>query len=744
MAAQADPADPADQADQATQADPVDLIDPAQPEALVFGLLPTTPEKIREVLLGDDPAIDAQKRDWAAGKLVEMMASEDERWSPRAERAFVELIADSAPASARLSLIRALADSAWQGRPSVGQALYDLRGSLKSELEADWARVLGRFEIEAIAEAVQAQALDKEAELEKRRLAIRVLSEHRQRYAARTLIALSESDDDPLIRDDAFDGLARLSHQALAPRETLYWKQWLDQVDAMSTSQWRHYLHRNLLVASTRQARMDAEIRDRLLRSQRALYRATAEAQRPALLAQMLGDALVSVRSSAMDLARQRAEDGGEFDESLRAELRERLADENPRLREDSATLLGQLLDAPAADAIAKRLERGDETSQSVQRAYLVALTAMPREQALAPAAERLRDPSLQDTAAGMLAAAYRAQLGDRAFWDSVQAAVQESLDGVSKPKAQLVTLLGLVVNKDNDLVWSRIDNWLGAEDDLVRVAAARTWSESGRPLVVLARRIDDPVIRPIALKAVIDRGDDPQTLAAVIQRRPTEAEDLRLWDQALVAIASRVSSDALLNAIDQLASIQVIENLPTRQLREQMLSAAIDAIDPDQPPSAQRAALLLRRAQTRDADTAPALIVLDYRAALESLDLLTAAQIDRARRGLTLALLADDGRIEQALAVAAEVLEPEGTLIPNAADDPLVRALIAAIRANIDQGRKDDATQLLTGLRALLAGQVSADTDAQLIKLQEQIDQEQAPPPVAPADPPPAPAPAA
>ncbi len=653
-------------------------------------------------------------RQHAAEVLIEL-AREDRQG---ARDAAAGLLSDDQPKQTRRALLQSLARSARLPGGELPDAVLGMMTTLPAEWEADWSAVLGRYESQRIADQLAELAGDEQAGLEQRRLAIRVLGEHRRPFAADHLMGLTSVNRLEQVQGWAFDALANLSHQPGLGRDRAAWAKWYNDVREMKAEQWQRMLHENLLRLTRGKQTDGQQVLDRLIQSQRALYVATGPEQRPALLMQMLQDPLDPVRVLAVDLARQRAEDSGAFGEELRDQLRQRLDDPVARVREESATLLGQLLDEAAADAMAQRLAGGAELEASVRRAYLLALTQMPRAEALEPVFDLLGDVALQPAAAGMLAAGHRADLGDELFWERVRGSVRVSLEGVDAPRPQMVTLLGLVIAADDTDGWSRIGGWLNAENERVREAAARVWAGSERSLAVLAERSDDAVIRPIALRAIAERGERNETLSAVAARRPDEADDVRLWEQAMVALAGRVPPGMLLSAVEGLSD----QSGETRQVREQMLTASIDRADKPDPPTRADLRLLIARAQVRVLADAPALVILDYEAALEHQGTLTAPQADQARRGLTNAYLAD-GRIDDALQTADDVLKPEGELIENAAADGLIDSLIASARQAAEQGRKGHATKLIAGVRRLLGESLPVGREAELKAVQAELD---------------------
>jgi hypothetical protein len=642
-----------------------------------------------------------------------------------ADRAVASLLANDRPLHARKAMLFAIERAEDADEVSVlADATLAMREALPTELEEVWVRTLGRIESDDNAEALADTAKDEQASLSQRRLAIRALGEHRRLFAATPLMELTSVNRLPQVQAWAYDALANLSHQDTLGQDRAAWADWYNQASDLNATEWQRMLHTNLLQKNRNQRATDTRVRDKLIQTQRALHRATPPGQRPGLLVEMLQDPFAPTRLLAMDLVRQRLEDGGDFGALLREQLRARLNDDLARVREESATLLGQLLDAQAGDLIAERLASGNEGDASVERAYLIALTQMPRSVALSPGYEMLRNPLLQAQAAGMLAASHRAGQGDGDYWEDVRDRVRELLDGVESPRPQMVSLLGLVIEPNDDASWRRIAGWVNAEDERVRAAAARVWAGSDRPLTILAERSDDPVIRPIALRAIAERGTAVQTLSAIAQRRPTEAEDIRLWDQAMTAMAGRVEPAALADVINSLAD----RNGETRQVRQRMLTAGIDQSADEDPPSAERLSLLLARARVRVLEDAPALVILDYEAALQHAEKLNDAQRYNARKGLAIAYFAD-ARVDDAIRVASQLLKPDGTLVADANTSPLLMELIDVAKLAIDQGRAADAGTLIAGLRDIFGLSLSAANTERLNLLQARIDEAATPP---------------
>jgi len=602
-------------------------------------------------------------------------------------------------------------------RGELANVIAGMRTRLPAEIERNWAAALGRYELESTARELEGVAEDRRATLEQRRLAILALGEHRRAYAAEVLVGLTNLNELETVQNWAFDALANLSHQPHLGRDRKQWAAWWDKARGLGTADWQRLLHQNLMQLTAQQRAMDQQLRERLIRSQRELYRATRAEDKPAVLATMLRDPLPSIRELGLDIARQRAEDGQTFTEPLLVELRTRLTDDQARMREQAATLLGQLLDADAADRMAERLAEDMESVASVQRQYLLALAKMPREAAIEPAYDMLTDRAVQTEAASAMAAMIRAELVPQAMRRRVRSQVRQALEGVQVPQPELVTLMGQVLEADDE-DWQRIVAWLDIADDRVRDAAARAWADSGRPLLVLAERSDDPVIRPIALMAIAAHGKREVTLLAIAMRRPEVDENDR-WRDAMVSMAPRVSPTALLETIEELEKA----GSATRTVRELMLTAAIDAAVRNDPPTEAYLKLLLARAQTRPLSETAELVVLDYEALLPHLELLSETDADLALRGLTAAYLAND-RLDDAFATAKRVLlKEDGSVALGASDDPLVEVFITSARRSLELDRTDLAVQVLGSMREMLGGGIRPELGQRLSELQRDID---------------------
>lgn len=598
-----------------------------------------------------------------------------------------------------------------------------MRTRVPADIEQVWVQALGRYELERIADQLEAIARDSRATPEQRRLAILALGHHRRAFAAEVLMDLIGVRNNPGVRGWAYEALGALSHQPNLGQDEAAWGAWWEDARRYDRTQWQRALHENLLLLTAEQRARDRQLRERLIQSQRALVSASRPEDRPQVIAGMLDDPLESIRNLGVSLARQQLEDGYEIPEALRGALRGSLDDASARVREQAAVLLGQLLDAQAATVMANRLAGGHENVAAVQRQFLLALSRMPSEGVVAPAYEMLADPALRAEAAAALAAAVEQGHVTDSMQGQIRDRVHESLENVQIPQPEIVRLLGQVIDEDDEN-WPRIIGWLDSGDDQVKDAAARVIAGSGRSLLVLAQRIDDPVIRPIALRAIEHHGSAAVTLASIILKRPDGPSDLALWESALVAMAARVPTDSLLESLEDLERMEK----GTRATRVRMLVAATQRDGRPDPPSEYDLKLLLMLAKARQGGDAPRLRVNDYQAALPFLETLGDADRGELLRGLTQAYL-DIGSTEEAFETARKVLfNDAGEVLADASTDPLMPVFTAAAQQALDLGQTDRAQAIVTGLRETLGTAITPELGLKLEQIQTAIDTPPAP----------------
>lgn len=697
------------------------VIDPAQ--------LPPAVEAAYRRLA--EPTLGLAQRVEAASQLLAMPND------PDAARVVTFVLSPSRDSHWWRPMILAVASRTAPPPPYVATALENLPRHIDDWLAGDLATALSRIDDDRLVRRLTAMAQNPVAGPTARRVAVLALGRVRTQRTAQVLIDLTAPAEDPAVQAAAFDALALLSGIEDIGEDRYRWRQWWDQASRLSEEQWQSQLVENFADRQTQAGLTYQQLEDRLLDSQRALYRATLPQDRPAVLTHMLSDSLPAIRLLAMELSLQRLLDDMEFPPTLRVALRGRLTDERADIRERAALLLRDLADADAADIVARRLARGEETATAVVSAYLKLLTRLPRLAAVEPAYELLNDQVLRADAAGALAAAHDAQLlGDRLSQRSLRR-VRRDLERHAVPEPQIVTLLGRIGEAED---YQLIARWIDSSDQKVKQAAAAAWAQSNRSLRLLAERAADPVISPIVIRAAQQRGDDPMTLRALAQHRPTSEHTVGAWEQALVAMAGRVPREAVLDTHLALNRQSAVSGL----LLEQVLSAAIDRpADNTTPQTIAR--LHLERAQIRQSMDRLQLAVADYEAAAVNREELSPSQRERLDRQGIATLLAV-GRIDSAFEWTRRLLGVDNGQVLPATDDPMIDLLIKHAGKLGESDKRDDALGMLSKLRLLLGPRIKPEVAQRIALLQAQLNgqtpQPEPEPQPGPAPTPPTPAP--
>lgn len=584
--------------------------------------------------------------------------------------------------------------------------------------QAALAEALGRFTDRKLVEKLVASATDPGRATAERRGAILALGHHRTTEVAEHLINLSDLRQAEPLQEAAFQALTTLTGLDEYGRDRAAWVDWWNNARRWNQARWQERLMANLARRNAVHRQEQHVIEDRLLDSQRALYRTTTPEDRPAVLAYMLADALEPIRQLAIDLCLQRMVDEQDFDEPLRQALRVRLDDTSPNVRRRAALLLRDLGDAPAADRIADQLSRKSEANVSVLRAYLLTLTRAPRGLAVEPALELLEEPTLRGEAAGALAAAHDAGLLSRKQSQAAAKRIGKFLETNSLPPAPVATLLGQVGDEED---WRRIAGWIESGDAGLKRAAASAWANSDRSLKLLADRVGDPVIEPIVLAAAVRRGDDPWTLRALADHRPAQATAAGSWEQALVAMSGRVQPAVVLETVQRIEGAGYDASLLDR-----MLSAAIDR---ETPASAtDLVPLLLKRGEMRLASASPAEALADYervlalQAELPAGSRLSSDAVDRLTRGRIHAHL-QVGQLDEAFDAARGLLgyAQPGAALPRT-DDPIIDQFLDVARTHAEAGRREPARRMLTRLRLLLGPAIKPEVAQRIALLEAEL----------------------
>jgi len=621
--------------------------------------------------------------------------------SREAEQALNSALAAGQDPQAWRAVLLAIASSVADPREEVALPVYSLMMRVDEALVPEWADAMGRFdrdekwrrELEDVAEDAG------KADTERAR-AIAALGRFREKSVAGTLIELTELDQPPAVQEAAFAALATLTGIDSFGADRQAWNRWYREARRLSDAKWHRHLVENFTRRAASGHAKRQQLEDRLLESQRALYRTTSAQDRPAVLAYMLADPLPPIRQLGMDLIQQRLVEGQAFDEPLRQALRARLEDPVPEIRQRAALRLRDLADKPAADIVAQRLSSGAEQVAGVLRANLLLMATLPRAGAADAALNMLARPELRAEAAGALASMHEADLLSRRQSEKARKELRRVMGEQATPAPAEIILLAAVGDEDD---WNRVARWVDHPDPAIKEAAAKAWAQSQRSLKLLAERAGDPIIQPIVIAAAIERGDDPWTLTALAPHRPEQAFAVEQWERALVALAGRVEPEAVMKAADALA-----QGGASAALIESLYTASIDRdADAEQKPAAWPA-LVLRRAQLRLEEGEAALAAADFERLAGENARLTAAQRDARDRGLIAAYLQTHADDKAVAAITALLSDGNGGLRAGATDDPIMGQVIDAAEDHARAGRDKQAIALLDRLRDMLGPRIS------------------------------------
>ena len=692
------------------------LLLPALAAAQTTSAPPELPGSAAEAFLRlvDDNLSSLERRDAA----MDLLTSD----TRDARRALKSVLNEGVPSTAWQAVAEAVAIHPQEPPRELAAPMVNLLGRADQRIQVALAEALGRYDRREVVEPITKAATHQGLSFAVRRGAILALGHQRTKDAAEVLTDLIQADQPDAVQNAAFDALIRMTGLESYGHDRDRWNAWWRSARRWSDDRWRERLMGTLARQDARRRVQQQVLQERLLESQRALYRTTSPEDRPAVLAYMLGDSLQVVRQLAIDLSLQRLVEDRPFDEPLRQALRGRLDDTDRNIRARSALLLRDLADSAAADRVAQRLARRQEDAVTVLRADLLLMTRMPRPQAVEPALDLLDHHELRGEAAGALAAAFDAGLLTKKQGQSAAKRIRRFLEDNPTPAPQVATLLGKV-GDDED--WSRIAAWIDSPDGALKRAAAAAWADSSRSLQILADRVSDPVIEPIIIAAARRSGADPWTLRALAQHRPSGSPSAQAWESALVAMSGRVEPSVVL---------ETVQRLETRggstALLDQMLSASIGG-QADATPSQAMVPLRLKRAELRlTADEAGNALV-DYQRVLEiertaePAFRLSLQARQRLQRGTIRAHL-QLGQPDEAFAVARELLEVDGEGGPGRTEDPIISEFVEAARRYAQGNQGDRARQVLIDLRGLLGSSMRPEIAQRIALLEIEIRRDQ------------------
>lgn len=605
------------------------------------------------------------------------------------------------------------------------------------------ARALGRFDDRGLARRLIETAKDRSADIGRRVTAVTALGQRRSKGTAKALIGLLDETQAEEVREAAFGALVDLTGINAHGRDAGLWRQWWEEHKDRPAERWwaelaGRFARRAEDLAGQRQGAVG-----RLVEVTRQLYRAAGQDERQTMLLGMLGDGFEAIRQLALDLSEQRLIDGDPIGAGLREGLRQRLADTSVAIRRGSAQLLLDLSDEQAAATAAQRLLTGVERDPEVIGVYLAIMARSPRPEVVDRALEWLEDSRLGGQAAGVVSAAAAVGMLDEEQWTKAVWSVRRQLAEGRVPDPKFVELLGRLGGNED---WDWIQQWIRSPDDNIKRAAAQVWADSDRSLVELAKLTGDPVIQPIAIEAARRRGYQLQTFLALVGHEPKEEQVQRAWQRALVAMAWRMEPAEVVLADQELQS-----RTARGELRRAVLTAAINRLSDrlgmgtttaSTQPARGRSEmspteveelqgilieLLSRRGEANLEGGYPGNAVTDY----DRIRDLGAdrAVLEQAQMALLEALVAS-GQLDRAFELLEEVLDGQGAVDVSGGGgnggenglDLAVRPFLEATVRQIEQDRKEAATELLTRLRRAMGDRLDGSLRQELEDLEHRL----------------------
>lgn len=691
-------------------------------------------EQARQLLTQSDSDPTPIQRRQAAEQLLNEI--------PASQSAIVTILSGIGPEASRLALCQAMLQYPGPLPPAVGWALIEHLDQRDAAVVTAMARALGRFNDGRVMADLRNIATDTQRPLRLREAAVEALGWQRSKDAAAILIELTHPKQAKPLQEKAYEALGRLTGRDDLGLDRRGWLRWWQQTQSLPTEQWRGELINNFVRRDETQRQQLNYAVARLVQTQQALYRAAQADQKPVMIERMLDDELEAIRSLGIDLAVERLLDNQPIPATLLEKLRQCLDDASQVVRGKAALLLRDLNDAEAATRIARQLAENKVTRLETLRAYLRVVAKLPRQMAVQPALELVRQPEIRADAAAALAA-----FADKGLLqDDQKLAALYRIRQLSIPKpsdAELVLLLAKVGQSED---WQRIENWLGDSDATLRQAAATAWAESNQPLTTLAKRAKDNAILPIFLEAVRQRGRDQATFDALWPLKPEAGSPhASAWQRAIIAVAEHVPTQRLLKASKNLQ-----DNETALPLAEQLVSARLAAQPNGENQPFDRVDLLVDRATIRIRSGEPTQALADLDEAVRAVPkpgdnvLLRDrhARLNRIDQTRIQALLLA-GNVDAAMKVAEKPLAPR----PVASDgstpgaipvNPDVLALfITAAKQRIDAQQPKPATEIVTAIETLAGPEPKPAIAEQIKRMQADIAaMTPAVPPVPPAPP--------
>ena len=489
------------------------------------------------------------------------------RAEPRAREALLELLADTTKPASQKAVAEAVALHGGVDDAFVDPLLAILSGP-QAELRPSAARALMTYKNHGVFERLLTMAAQTDTDKSVRLVLVLALQELLDKRAVDTLIQLLEDRDED-IRNAAAVALTELTGIRAFGADAGQWKQWWRRNKDKPPEVWLSDLADRLARARTDLEGQNRQLRTRLAQALGDLYLVTPQANRPALVRELLADPLADVRLAAVPLFDRLIVDPAGGDAAMDAEeirrlLRPLLGDDSPAVRAAAAELAARLADPEMTSTLLARLAAEDDVVAKC--GLLAALGQVGDPTALHAVLEELSGEQ------GRVAAAAARSLarisGKHALTEAErQIAVPALLDryviseqasNAAELREAILTAMGAL---SDPLFQPTLIRALDDQAATVRLAGVRALAQLANPQAAeaLAPLVadDDRGVRRAAIAALGAIGGQPY-LGDILDRTRGEVEadpDVRqqAWD-VVIALLTETDPSAFQPVLDALA----------------------------------------------------------------------------------------------------------------------------------------------------------------------------------------------
>ncbi len=529
----------------------------------------------------NNPANEPGTRAGAAERLMHMRL-------PQANAVLIAALEDGDDNMA-LAVAKAMQATEIEAEALLDASVASLKRATGSLLDT-LAIVLARYD-DAALERVAALAEDDKLSTTERLGPIHALGTFRSKAAAVELMALLDPQrDEPTEIIHAVGAALQRGTGLPYGSDEGKWRQWWAYAKDQPREQWMSNIVQRLseqLAAAEQQIYREREIarrtENRLAEAYRNLFATLSFDDQLALLPTLLDDSLSSIRGFALDRVARLLRDSVRIGDELQNIIAQRLHDEIPALRQQTARLLDQLNHDQTSQKVAARL--AEETDAELIHSFLDVLIRRPSTAAALAATDLLGDAEHGARASDVI---WQTLLAEHDLHAEQMSSIRDALQKVEPKSPRHLRLLARVGDDDDaDALESMLDH----DDSQIRRKIAEGFLRRGHRQPLLDRA-HDAEIYPFALRSLQRPDADFSTLRQLASMPPTE-QALNMWAEAVEYVVAQLDADQLLEADELLSATDAADATLRATLLQRAANLPADAIS-----SRQRDRLAMRLAQ--------------------------------------------------------------------------------------------------------------------------------------------------